>query len=345
MPRATVVIPNYNHAKYLPQRIESVLDQTFRDIEVLVLDDASPDNSREVIESYAKADSRVRTIFNERNSGSTFLQWNRGLRQAKGEYIWFAESDDFADPSLLETLVGLLDDHPAVGLAMCQSWFVDRDGRLMCKYSEKVKEHRCFSGVSRWTEDFVCSGREYCADFLAYRSTIPNASSVVFRRSVLEAVGGAPVDMRYLGDYMTYVKVLLLSDIAYTARPLNYFRQHPETVRGRHQRQDSWITDYRKVQRLLTDNLGVPERDGNFYELLPGHVGYIIGEERRPPSNKVPLRVSLQLLPRFARLDPRAFRIALRMFLKEWAASLAGILGLLGIARKARMVVAGGKGR
>ena len=97
MPRVTVVTPNYNHAKYLPERIDSILAQTFQDFELLILEDASTDNSREVIESYT-GHQNVRAAFNKENNGSPFKQWNLGLSQAKGEYVWFAESDDYADP-------------------------------------------------------------------------------------------------------------------------------------------------------------------------------------------------------------------------------------------------------
>ncbi len=133
MPKVTVITPNYNHARYLPQRLESILNQTFQDFELIILDNASTDNSREVIESYKK-DPRVRAIFNAENNGSTFKQWNLGLSHANGEYIWFAESDDYADPTLLATLVDRLDRHPNVGLAFCQSWAVDEDSNILYNF-------------------------------------------------------------------------------------------------------------------------------------------------------------------------------------------------------------------
>src|SRR5260370_20691240 len=96
MPTVSVIIPNYNHARYLRQRIESVLRQTYQDFEVILLDDCSTDDSRSILSSYA-GDSRVRMEFNEVNSGSTFKQWNKGVRLARVEYVWIAESDDYAD--------------------------------------------------------------------------------------------------------------------------------------------------------------------------------------------------------------------------------------------------------
>ncbi len=92
--RVSVILPNYNHSKYLKQRIDSILNQTFQDFELILLDDNSPDDSVDIIESY-RDHKRVSHIhLNKENSGSTFKQWERGFSLAKGEYIWIAESDD-----------------------------------------------------------------------------------------------------------------------------------------------------------------------------------------------------------------------------------------------------------
>ncbi len=101
--------------KFLKQRLDSVLGQTFKDFDVLILDDASTDSSLNVIREYS-ADARVRVIQNETNSGSPFKQWNRGIDETSGEYIWIAESDDFAENTFLEKLVRVLDDDPRVGI-------------------------------------------------------------------------------------------------------------------------------------------------------------------------------------------------------------------------------------
>src|SRR5262245_33958694 len=78
LPRVTIIVPNYNHARYLDLRLGSILGQTFRDFELLFLDDASTDESRRVFSAYV-SDPRVRASFNDRNSGSPFRQWNRGI--------------------------------------------------------------------------------------------------------------------------------------------------------------------------------------------------------------------------------------------------------------------------
>src|ERR1700691_3837398 len=123
MPKVSVVIPNYNHARFLPRRIETVLQQTFQDFEVIFLDDCSTDSSRPILSSYAN-NPIVRIEFNSVNSGSTFKQWNKGVGLARGEYVWIAESDDYADPRFLERLVGVLDSEPEAAFAYCRSWRV-----------------------------------------------------------------------------------------------------------------------------------------------------------------------------------------------------------------------------
>src|SRR5579872_4420041 len=129
-PKVSVIIPNYNHAKFLVQRIESVLNQTFTDFEIILMDDKSTDNSLEIIERYRHYPKLSKIILNETNSGSTFKQWNKGIREAKGEYIWIAESDDYADEKFLENLVSIIESNGNVGMAYCQSFDVDDKGNI-----------------------------------------------------------------------------------------------------------------------------------------------------------------------------------------------------------------------
>src|SRR5258708_27654891 len=129
MPAVSVIVPNYNHARFLRERIDSILDQSYKDFEVILLDDCSTDNSRDILTAYAD-DSRVRIEFNAKNSGSTFRQWNKGVRLARGKYVWIAESDDYADPRLLERLVGVLEGDSAIAFAYCRSRAVTGDGQV-----------------------------------------------------------------------------------------------------------------------------------------------------------------------------------------------------------------------
>jgi glycosyltransferase involved in cell wall biosynthesis len=227
-PKVAVILPNYNHARYLPRRIDSVLNQTFQDFELLIMDDCSTDDSRAVIASYAGR-PKVRTLLNEANSGSTFKQWNKGVAATRSRYVWFAESDDYADPRLLERLVGLLDAHSSVGVAYCESNVIDAEGTVL------RTTHDDFLGVGgagHWHSDFVAGGRDECARYLSQQNMIPNASATVFRRDLFEAVGGADASMRLCGDWKMWAAMLLRSDLAHVAEPLNFYRFHAQNVRS-----------------------------------------------------------------------------------------------------------------
>lgn len=226
MPKVTVIVPNYNHARFLPRRLDSILSQTYQDFDVLYLDDASTDSSADVFARYA-SNPRIHALCNTQNSGSPFKQWNKGAQNARGEYLWIAEADDAADPRLLETLVALLDSHPHVGIAYCQSRTIDAED----KAGETMRWWTDDLDTQHWRQDFVAAGPDECRRFLSLKCTLPNASAVLLRRSVLEQVGGADETMRLAGDWMTYIKMLLVSDLAFVAEPLNFFRTHSASVR------------------------------------------------------------------------------------------------------------------
>jgi glycosyltransferase involved in cell wall biosynthesis len=221
MPTVSIIVPNYNHARFLDERLTSILNQSYKDFELIFLDDDSSDNSIDVFRKYS-SHNNVRAILNDRNSGSTFRQWNRGVQAAKGRYVWIAESDDVADPQFLQTLVPILERSPQVGVAYCNSIVIDERGEK--KYT--VDRWAVNVNANRWAHDYINSGAEECRRYLICRNTIPNASAVVFRKSIYEQCGYANETMTRCGDWWVWVQMLFLSDIAYVARSLNLFRRH-----------------------------------------------------------------------------------------------------------------------
>src|SRR5438046_3312622 len=130
-PRLSVLIPSYNCARYLPEAIESVLEQEFRDFELLIIDDASTDGSRAVIEKYAAMDSRVAFESNSTNLGAV-RNWNRCLTQAGGDKIKLLCCDDaLVTAQALGTLAGLLDKHPTAVLATSARRVVDEHSGVL----------------------------------------------------------------------------------------------------------------------------------------------------------------------------------------------------------------------
>ena len=230
-PLVSVIIPSYNHEKFLKERIDSVLNQTFQDFELIILDDLSPDNSREIIESYRAHPKVSQIIYNEKNSGSTFFQWNKAvLSLAKGEFIWIAESDDVADPKFLEALVPMLQQNSEVVLAYSQSAKMDSEGKITGSWSEWTQD---LVEGNYFNDSFQMNGQEYIEKFLIHKNTIPNASAVLFRRKTYAEIGGAVVDMKTNGDWDLWLKFLLLGDVYFHNQMLNKFRYHSTSVIAR----------------------------------------------------------------------------------------------------------------
>lgn len=255
MPKVSVIVPNYNHARYLEQRLQSILNQTYQDFEVIYLDDASTDNSNEVFAKFADH-PKVRSIINTTNSGSPFKQWNKGIQHAKGDYIWIAESDDYAELTFLETLVPIMEANLNVGLAYCQSREVDAEGSqrgLLTWWTDSLSHER-------WNHDFQNNGTDECRNYLFFRNTIPNASAVLIRREMMESAGYAEESMSLCGDWITWIRVLLHSDIAYSAKALNYYRFHNSSVRAKASLNGTEIFERIKFTLLVGKEVGISDQ-------------------------------------------------------------------------------------
>lgn len=296
-PLVSVIIPNYNHANYLPQRIESVLNQTYSNLEILILDDCSPDNSREVIADYARKDARIRTVFNQENSGSTFKQWNKGIELTKGKYIWIAESDDYACPDLLAKLVAKLEVDEAIGLAYCDSWHVYEARQRV----ERNPEYYTRMDDSLWTHDFVLDGHALITRFMSYANIIPNASAVVLRRAVLARVAPPDGSWQLVGDWLYWASIMAVSKVAFVAEPLNYFRFHGNNVRSSKITNGLALLEFVRALKPLRE-YGPPE-PSLYRRKLTEHVSFWIHCMVHPDYH-IPVSRHRQLFRAFAAIEP-----------------------------------------
>ena len=222
----SIIVPSYNHAQFLEERIESILNQDFDNFEVILLDDLSPDNSAEILKKYQNHPKVSHCIINEKNSGSTFYQWNKGIDLAKGELIWIAESDDVSDTQFLTKLVPKFDQNPNLVLAYSQSYRMNAQGEVTGTWKDCTDS----SDAELFTNDFELSGLEYFEKFLKTGNTIPNASGVIFKKQTYLDVGGANPRLKFIGDWDIWAKVVTQGDIFFTPECLNYFRYHDTSV-------------------------------------------------------------------------------------------------------------------
>ncbi len=227
-PLVTVIVPNYNHEKYLEQRLESIFSQTYSNFEVILMDDCSTDNSLLVLNKYKEHIKVTACVFNKVNTGNTFEQWVKGIKIAKGELIWIAETDDYCDIHFLEKLVKPFQKDSQVVLAYCQSNRVNEKGVVTGSWITQTDD----LDKSLFLNDFIIDSNEFIEKYLIYRNVIPNASAVVFRREDVDINKHFDIgsEFRYCGDWMFYFKLIVNKKVAFISDSLNNFRYHQTSV-------------------------------------------------------------------------------------------------------------------
>ncbi len=240
--KVSVIVPVYNHAKYLRQRLDSILNQTYKDYELIILDDASTDNSREIILEYQRKNPAVLTCFNDQNSGSPFRQWNKGVSLASGEYIWIAESDDFAEPAFLEKAVSEIRKSDEFGLVFCDTCILDEEKNIRYRFSDRKKKPERKGTMS--TIRALLS------------NPIPNVSSVLFRKEAYLNAGWADEKMRFCGDWFQYMKIIRISEIRYISDALSTCRLHKNSHYHDHYSSNSFLKERLKVSSFLLKQIG-----------------------------------------------------------------------------------------
>lgn len=208
----SVIVPNYNHAQYLDIRLKSILAQTYTDFEIIILDDNSIDNSKEIIKRYEKDVHVSHIICNKTNSGSPFIQWNRGFQYAKGDLIWIAESDDCCEPTFLENVVAEFEKNSNLSFAFSRSIKIDENGN-----KGNILQ-------PMFTSDIRIDGKEFNKKYLIWGNKVWNASSVVFRKSNALTVNKQYMDFRGAGDWLFWIEMAEKGDVAVISEPLNYYR-------------------------------------------------------------------------------------------------------------------------
>lgn len=243
-PLVSVIIPNYNHARYLEKRLDSVFGQTYQNFEVIILDDCSTDNSLEVINRYKNNPHLSQIVVNETNSGSPFKQWDKGIHLAKGELIWIAESDDYCELNMLEELVGEWSRHSEAVLVYTPACFVDDDG-MQYRIPPKGRAQH-YNGV------------EYVKRYLSMYNYVENASEVIFARQAALNVSPAYMQMKGAGDYQFWTEIALQGSVVIVHQKLSYFRRHSGTVTGDRSldgtlaREEKLVLDYQLAHTRFT---------------------------------------------------------------------------------------------
>lgn len=245
-PLVSVIVPNYNYARYLPERMESILQQTYQHFEVIILDDVSKDNSRKVIEGYRHNPHVSTIVYNDVNSGSAFKQWHKGFELAQGDLIWIAESDDKCEAVLLERLVAEFQRDKNLVLAFALDCFFHDTGES----SKFVPKDR--TPITR------LSGDDFIRGYMLDGSYVGNASSAVFKKDAALSVDKGYMAFKNAGDRLFWIELSEKGNVAIVNDHLNYCRRHGNNVTEKNyqsgllQREDKDVLDYVRNHHLAS---------------------------------------------------------------------------------------------
>lgn len=226
--KVSVIVPNYNYANYLPERLNSILNQTYPIYEIIILDDCSKDNSIEVIEKYISKHPNVNIKFipNKENSGCVSAQWLKGIENAKGEYFWIAEADDICKNNFLEQVMKGFENKDVV-ISYCESARVNENGKIIDSNA------RGLSDIFRsgdFDHDFVKDGNDFIKKYLSILNVIINVSAVVFKKSDYSKLFKDAQKFKVAGDWYIYANIIKDKKIAYNCKSLNMQRKHSNSV-------------------------------------------------------------------------------------------------------------------
>lgn len=247
LPLVSVCIPAYNNADYISETIDCILNQTYKNIELVICDDHSTDKTVEVIQSYS--DPRVKLFLNENNLGMSG-NWNNCLNHCTGEFIKLICADDMLANDALEKEVMALINHPSAVMSESDTQFRDLQGNTKGSYT-------------RYKKSGLVDGKVIARAGLFSRNLFGAPLNNTFRRSVLEQVHGFDPSFKYILDYDFWVSIACLGDVYIIHEPLNYFRLRSDSNTGKvlTTEQKAYVEEHKMLLRKHSQELHISNVD------------------------------------------------------------------------------------
>lgn len=215
-PSVSVVIPCYNYGRYLPECVDSVLSQPDVSVDVLVIDDASPDGSAEVARQLAVGDARVRAVFHQANRGH-IATYNEGLAQARGDYTVLLSADDRLTPGCLGRATSLMEEHPSVGLTY--------------GFPVDLTDDHLPPARTAATDWIIWPGHQWIAHRCRSGHNVVRSPEAVIRTSVLHSIGYYRSDLPHTADFEMWMRAATVSDIGFiVGADQAYYRLHDHNM-------------------------------------------------------------------------------------------------------------------
>lgn len=255
----SVVIPNYNYKRFLYQRLYSILSQKEKINEIIILDDCSTDDSRKEIDKIVDELEKyidIKKVYNEKNSGSAFKQWEKGFSLAKSEYVWIAEADDYCSDKLLKQLVKPVVKNRDIIISYADTAFIDTVGNYLVK---SIVPEIDILNTGHWNHNYVNNGKDEFNHYTYLNCTIANVSSCIIKNNNYSRFFKESGKFKQCGDWLLYANIMQLGDVAYSRQTLNYYRIHGSNVSSVTKKQ-AHMDEMKRVHGYFDETYGLNKK-------------------------------------------------------------------------------------
>lgn len=256
--KISVVVPNYNYSNYLYQRVYSILNQNYKIHELIILDDASKDNSLFYIKQIEQKISEfvnVKVVVNDINSGNAFSQWQKGMNLASGDYVWVAEADDYAKKNFLNEVVSPLKKNNNIVISYADTGFIDSNGYIT---KNSLVDQIDILKTNHWNASYVNKGISEINCYSYLNCTIPNVSGTIIKKGNYDEIFESAKKFHQSGDWFTYLNILNLGDISYINKTLNYYRVHGNNISQTFDKK-AHILEIQRIYKFVKEKYGIDD--------------------------------------------------------------------------------------
>jgi glycosyltransferase involved in cell wall biosynthesis len=211
----SIILPCFNHEKYISQCIKSILTQSYKDFELIIIDDCSDDGSRDIIDEYLNKDDRIVAIFNNENKGPGSSR-NSGIEISRGDFIAFCDSDDVWERDKIETQLSVFKGNNDYDVVHSDAYIINENGnRTGQKFSELYQKNMRLNGAIFY---------DLC------KTNFINTQTVMMKKKCINSAGLFPIENRVAEDWVYWVKIAKSHNFFYIARPLANYRIHDKNT-------------------------------------------------------------------------------------------------------------------
>lgn len=256
--KISVVVPNYNYSNYLYQRVYSILNQNYKIHELIILDDASKDNSLfyiKQIEQKISESVNVKVVVNDINSGNAFNQWQKGINLATGDYVWVAEADDYAKKNFLNEVVSPLKKNNNIVISYADTGFIDSNGYIT---KNSLVDQIDILKTNHWNASYVNKGIAEINCYSYLNCTIPNVSGTIIKKGNYDEIFESAKKFHQSGDWFTYLNILNLGDISFINKTLNYYRVHGNNISQTFDKK-AHILEIQRIYKFVKEKYGIDD--------------------------------------------------------------------------------------